>query len=101
MDAVGFRRRLEAADLVVTGEGTLDEQSLRGKVPAGVIGAAGVAGVQAIVLCGRAEVRPPGVPVFDLVGRFGEERAMTEARAALEDLAEEVAAKLPGLSSGP
>jgi hypothetical protein len=35
------------------------------------------------------------------VGRFGEERAMTEARAALQDLAEEVAAKLPGLSSGP
>jgi len=100
MDAVGFRRRLEAADLVVTGEGTLDEQSLRGKVPAGVMGAALVAGVPAIVLCGRAEVRPSGVPVFDLVGRFGEERAMTEARAALQDLAEEVAAKLPGLSSG-
>jgi glycerate kinase len=101
MDAVGFRRRLEAADLVVTGEGRLDEQSLRGKVPAGVIEAARVAGVAAIVLCGRAEVRPPGVPVFDLVGRFGEGRAMTDARAALEDLSEEVAAKLPGLSSGP
>jgi glycerate kinase len=101
MDAVGFRRRLEAADLVVTGEGTLDEQSLRGKVPAGVIEAARVARVPSIVLCGRAEARPPDVPVFDLVSRFGQDRAMTDARAALEDLAEEVAANLPGLSSGP
>ena len=101
MDAVGFRRRLGAADLVVTGEGTLDEQSLRGKVPAGVIEAARVARVPSIVLCGRAEARPPEVPVFDLVGRFGQDRAMRDARAALEDLAEEVAANLPGLSSGP
>lgn len=101
MDAVGLGRRLEAADVVVTGEGTLDEQSLHGKVPAGVIEAARAAGVPAIVLCGRAQARPPDVPVFDLVGRFGEDRAMADSRAALEDLADEVAAKHPGLSSGP
>ena len=41
------------------------------------------------------------VPVFDLVGRFGEHRAMSDARAALEDLAEEVAAGIQGLSSQP
>jgi hypothetical protein len=66
-----------------------------------VIGAARAAGVTAIVLCGRTEAWPLDVPVFDLVGRFGEDRAMTDARSALEDLAEEVAAGLPGLSSGP
>jgi glycerate kinase len=101
MDAVGLGRRLAAADLVVTGEGALDQQSLHGKVPDGVIGAARASGVPAIVLCGRAEARPPDVPVFELVDRFGEDRAMTDARAALEDLAEEVAASLPRLSSGP
>jgi glycerate kinase len=98
---VGLGRRLAAADLVLTGEGALDQQSLHGKVPDGVIGAARASGVPAIVLCGRAEARLLDVPVFDLVGRFGEGRAMTDARAALEDLAEEVAAGLPGLSSGP
>jgi len=101
MDAVGLVRRLAVADLVVTGEGSLDEQSLHGKVPDGVIGAARASGVRAIVLCGRADIRPTDVPVFDLAGRFGENRAMTDARAALEDLAEEVAAGLPSLSSGP
>lgn len=100
MDAVGLGRRLAAADLVLTGEGALDQQSLHGKVPDGVIGAARVSGVPAIVLCGRAEARLLDVPVFDLVGRFGEGRAMTDARAALEDLAEEVAAKHPRLWSG-
>jgi len=101
MDAVGLDRRLAAADLVVTGEGAVDRQSLHGKVPDGVIGAARAAGVPAIVLCGRAEARLLDVPVFDLVGRFGEHRAMTDARAALEDLAEEVATGLRGLSSDP
>jgi glycerate kinase len=101
MDTVGLGRRVARADLVLTGEGALDLQSLHGKVPDGVIGAAWAAGVPALVLCGRAEVRPPGVPVFDLVGRFGEERAMTDPRAALEALAEEVAGRLPALSSRP
>ena len=48
---------------------------------------------------GRAEVRPPDVPVFSLVDRFGEGRAMEDARRALEDLAEEVAADAAGLWS--
>ncbi len=101
MDAVRLARCLEAADLVVTGEGKVDQQSLHGKVLDGVIGAARTAGVPAIVMCGRAESRPFDVPVFDLVGRFGEERAVMDARSALEALASEVAAELPGLSSGP
>jgi glycerate kinase len=101
MDAVGLGRRLAAADLVVTGEGALDQQSLHGKVPDGVTGAARAAGVPAIVLCGRAEALLLDIPVFDLVGRFGEDRAMNDARAALEELAQEVAAGIPGLSSGP
>jgi len=45
-----------------------------------------------VVVCGRAEVRTPDVPVFSLVERFGEGRATEDARRALEDLAEEVAA---------
>lgn len=55
-DAVGLADRVTAADLVVTGEGSFDSQSLRGKVPAGVAGVAQAAGVPCIVLAGRAEV---------------------------------------------
>jgi glycerate 2-kinase len=54
--AVGLAARAEAADLVVTGEGAFDAQSLRGKVPAGVANAAQAAGVPCVVIAGRVEV---------------------------------------------
>jgi glycerate kinase len=91
MDAVGFTDRLAAADLVVTGEGRFDAQSLHGKVPAGVLREARTAGIPALILCGRAEVRPPGARVESLVEWFGERRATTEAGPCLEELAERLA----------
>jgi glycerate kinase len=102
MEAVRLRERIAAADLVVTGEGSLDAQSLRGKVVAGVLGAAREAGVPALVLCGRGSVEVPGVRVASLVARFGAERAMGDARAALADLAAEAAAEVgAGVEGAP
>jgi glycerate 2-kinase len=99
MDATGLHRRIASADLVVTGEGRLDESSLRGKVPSGVIGAARTVGKPVAVLCGVAETRPEGVRVASLVGRFGQKRALNDARRALEELAAEIAAGAERLSS--
>ena len=45
--------RLDGVDLVVTGEGALDEQTLHGKAPAGVAAAARAAGVPVVAVCGR------------------------------------------------
>ena len=44
LDLVGFDEALTGADLVITGEGSLDGQTLRGKAPAGVARAAAAAG---------------------------------------------------------
>ncbi len=93
MQAQRFTERLVASDLVVTGEGSFDEQSLRGKVPAGVLREAELAGVPVAVVCGRAEVAPPGVVVRSLAGRVGEEAALADARRSLELVAEELAAE--------
>lgn len=49
-----FTTLLPEADLVVTGEGALDLQTLLGKAPAGVARAAKGAGVPVIALCGVA-----------------------------------------------
>ena len=49
-----LERRLKGADLVITGEGSLDEQSLLGKTPMGVSRAAERAGVPVIAVCGRS-----------------------------------------------
>jgi glycerate 2-kinase len=94
MDAVGLRARLEVADVAVTGEGTFDQQSMRGKGPAGVLRAAEEAGVRSVVLCGRKEVEPPGVLVASLEERFGIEAALERAGPLLADLAAETAARI-------
>ncbi|MPY81155.1 MAG: glycerate kinase [Actinophytocola sp.] len=53
LDLVGFHQHLAGASLVVTGEGSLDEQTLRGKAPAGVAAAARAAGVPVVAVAGR------------------------------------------------
>jgi glycerate kinase len=56
LDVVRFADALEGADLVVTGEGSFDAQSLHGKAPVGVAQAAASAGVPVIALVGRLDV---------------------------------------------
>ncbi|MGV9534364.1 glycerate kinase [Streptosporangium sandarakinum] len=53
LDLLRFHDRLPGARLVITGEGALDEQTLRGKAPAGVAVAAAKAGVPVVAVCGR------------------------------------------------
>jgi len=78
MEIVGFSRYLDACDLVVTGEGSLDEQtSAGGKVVARVLREAGRRGVAGVVVAGRWDgtlpaERPPSAKVLtgrDLAGR--------------------------------
>ena len=56
LELVGFDDRVSDADLVVTGEGALDEQTLHGKAPAGVAAAARAAGVRVVAVCGRNQL---------------------------------------------
>jgi glycerate kinase len=54
----GFDDVLQGADLVLTGEGCLDAQSLMGKAPVGVARAAGRMGVPVIAVAGRNLLTP-------------------------------------------
>ncbi|MET8578275.1 glycerate kinase [Streptomyces sp. NPDC005012] len=58
LEVVGFDAELRRAGLVVTGEGSLDGQTLRGKAPAGVAAAAVAAGVPVVAVCGRLALSP-------------------------------------------
>jgi len=53
LEFTGLADRLAGADLVITGEGSLDEQSLLGKTPMGVARAAAGQGVPVVAVCGR------------------------------------------------
>jgi len=61
-EAVGLQSKMKDADLVITGEGSLDRQTLEGKTPAGVARLA----------------RKLGKPVFAIVGRASEDRELRE-----------------------
>jgi glycerate kinase len=86
-DSVGLAEKLEDADLVVTGEGFLDEQSFRGKVVGGVAELAADLGVPVLVVVGRVYDGEPPFPVevVSLVDRYGEERALHDTAACIED----------------
>ncbi len=56
LDLIGFHDQLEGAQLVITGEGRLDEQTLHGKAPAGVAIAAVDAGVPVVAVSGGRDL---------------------------------------------
>ncbi len=77
LDLIGFDRRLEGVDLVVTGEGRTDWQSCFGKVMQGVGSRAKVKGVPAVGLSGS--LGRDAAKIFD----FGIESLMTTVDAPM------------------
>lgn len=55
LDAVDLDGQLEGADLVITGEGRLDSQSLRGKVISGVTRRAALRGIPVVAIVGGVD----------------------------------------------
>jgi glycerate kinase len=84
LDLVGW---IEGADLVIAGEGLLDDQSFNGKSVGGVLALAEELGVPAAVIVGEADpVTSSGVASHTLVEAFGIERAMAEPLSCIEEL---------------
>jgi glycerate kinase len=80
---------VEAGDLVVTGEGFLDDQSFAGKAVGGVLELAAEFEKPALVVAGQIlDGLPPfdaDVTVVSLVETFGPERAMGDTTACVEE----------------
>lgn len=56
LDLIRFRQALHGARMVLTGEGRLDRQTMRGKAPAAVAAAARASGISVIAVCGQREI---------------------------------------------
>ena len=98
LDLVGFRAVLGGARLVITGEGSLDRQTLHGKAPAGVAAAARSAGVPVVAVAGRSLLSPSELEPAGILAAYAltdiepdPDRCMTEAGPLLERLAVTVA----------
>ncbi len=63
LEANGFQDKIKGADLIITGEGRADRQTLMGKVPAGVLN----------------ESRQTGIPVVLIAGQIADEEELHAA----------------------
>ena len=94
LDLVGFDAALDGADLVVTGEGSLDTQSLAGKAPVGVARAAAARGIPVVAVAGRStltseQARAAGITAIHPLSGLEPDlaRSMAGAAALLERVA--------------
>jgi glycerate kinase len=79
LELIGFRERVSGADLVVTGEGSVDRSTWMGKAPEAVLRVCNEEGVRCALFGGRVVEQPPGVELYELSG---------EPARAREDLVE-------------
>ncbi|MDT0169349.1 glycerate kinase [Pseudarthrobacter sp. BRE9] len=93
--------RLAGADLVITGEGSLDEQSLLGKTPMGVARAAAEHNIPVIAVCGRTTLGPGQAAAAGFAGvhaltalESDVNRCIAEAGPLLEQLGTQISAGL-------
>jgi len=104
LELLRFDEALDGARLVITGEGSLDAQSLHGKAPVGVAEAAARHGVPVIAVCGRRaladdELRAAGIRAAYALTDLEPDPAVCIAQAGplLERLAARIAAAEPEL----
>jgi glycerate 2-kinase len=91
-DAVELKEKIKAADVVITGEGKLDTQTLEGKAPAGVARLARKLGKGVFAIVGRAAPDQQVRDIFDGVYELG--GSIPQARELLRERARELATTL-------
>ena len=98
-EAVGLESKMKAVDVVITGEGSLDRQTLQGKTPAGVARLARKLGKKVFAIAGRYDGNQQVHKLFDEVyqlARSGisEKEQMKRAGQLLREKARELAKEL-------
>jgi len=98
LELTGFHEHLAGSRLVVTGEGSLDRQSLRGKAPVGVAAAAWKAGIPVVAVAGRNLLTPGELAGAGLCAAYAlldiepdPARCMADAAELLDRLAMQIA----------
>ena len=98
-EAVGLESKMKAVDVVITGEGSLDRQTLQGKTPAGVARLARKLGKKVFAIAGRYDGNQRVHKLFDEVYQLArsdmtEKEQMKRAGQLLREKARELAKSL-------
>jgi glycerate kinase len=98
LEMTGFEDKLPGADLVITGEGSFDEQTLRGKGPAGI--AAKAHGIPVVAIAGHVALSAETLTQHGFSAAYGlteiepdVARCMADTPRLLEQVAAKVAAE--------
>jgi len=94
-ELAGLEKEIASADLVVTGEGSMDAQTLMGKGPVGVADLARSAGKRVVAFCGVAQDRAALLERFDGITSLekiasSSEESMSRAAEILEKIASQI-----------
>jgi glycerate kinase len=94
LDLLEFDRHLTGCDLVITGEGALDEQTLRGKAVAGIATRAARRGVPTVAIAGVCRLDPEALRQVHIHAAYAltdlepdEQRCRDDAERLVEDVA--------------
>ncbi|PYL93775.1 MAG: glycerate kinase [Verrucomicrobia bacterium] len=98
-ESIGLEAKMKDVDLVITGEGSLDRQTLEGKTPAGVARCARKLGKRVYAIVGRATDEEESRKLFDGVYQnarpgISDEQNMKRAAEFLRENARELANSL-------
>lgn len=87
-----MREKIRKADLVITGEGSLDEQSLQGKVIDGLKKICDEEGKSLAIICGKSEINEwKGVPIYQVIHKAKDlEDAMSNSDKHVRGLAQDL-----------
>jgi glycerate kinase len=104
LDVLDFSKRLEGADLVVTGEGRIDKQTLSGKAPYAVAHMAHAKGIPVVAVAGSVALSADDLEMMGIQSAVGiappdmpVEEAMRRAAELTEAASQELAASLSAL----
>lgn len=90
LDATGFENVLKNADLVITGEGKLDRQSLDGKLVRGVAKLAKKHKIPVIAFCGKLEIEAEQINQLGLLAAFSISQKPSSLEEAIKNTAHDL-----------
>ena len=93
-DEVGLHEQIAQCDLIITGEGFLDDESFDGKVVGGVQQLAQQFNKPVVVICGGADIdAQQRIDSFSLVENFGESESFSQPLMCVEKAANAIVAR--------
>ncbi len=96
-DKANFDAVANGVDLIITGEGRIDKQSLQGKVFSGVVSSAEKLGVPVVAVCGQNRLKSKDQKsvsaIYDLESFGGMDQAMNDPESLLKKMTSELLIK--------